>query len=76
MPIPAAAAVVALIAADIGTPEQPVDPATLSSLTKIVERILDAVKLATVTVPGVGLVAPPGGAGGPVTGASTTGALS
>lgn len=66
MAIPAASAVAAQIAADIGTS----DPHTLAALTNVCQRILDAVKLATLTVPGTGLVAP-GGVGGPVTGAAT-----
>lgn len=71
MPIPAASVVAQAIATDIGTS----DPNTLTALTAICQRVLDAVRGATVTVPGEGLLAPPGTAGGPVTGASVSGSL-
>ena len=67
MAMPDAATVAALIAADIGT----ADALTISALTKIVDHILSAVKAGTVAVPGLGLLAPPGTGGGPVTGSAT-----
>lgn len=71
MPMPSAAVVAAQIASDLGNN----DPNSLVAFEKVVARILQAVQAATVTVPGLGLVAPPGTAGGPVTGVSTTGNL-
>lgn len=57
MPIPIASVVAAEIAADLGN----ADPESLAAFTAICERILAAVKAATVTVPGAGLATPPGG---------------
>ena len=71
MPMPSAATVAAQICADLGNS----DPHSVAAFEKVVARILEAVQAATVTVPGTGLIAPPGTAGGPVTGVSTTGNL-
>ncbi len=64
MPMPAASVVAAQIASDLGT----TNPDTIAALTKTVQHILDAVRLATVTVPSAGLASVPGVSGGPVVG--------
>ena len=69
MPLPPAATVAALVAAQSGS-----GPASIPFITAIVQNIYTALASATVTVPGTGLVAPVGG--GPVTGASVTGTIS
>lgn len=69
-------------AAIIDCLSQPFDETTDASAIRnqyadaFAQVIIDAITSATVTVPGTGLVAPPGTAGGPVTGTSTTGTLS
>ena len=68
MPLPPAATVAALVAAQSGS-----GPASIPFITAIVTNIYLALAQATLTVPGTGLVAPAGG--GPVTGAAVTGTI-
>lgn len=65
MTIPAGSIVAAQIAADLGIK----DADTIAAFETICNRLLAAVKLATVAVPATGLEAPSGG--GPVVGAAS-----
>jgi len=71
MAIPPASTVAAAIKARHDALDTGGAPDQQAALEALVDEILKAVKLATVPVPGAGLIAPAGTAGGPVSGTAT-----